>query len=64
MFQAAVIIIILLLLFYLRGYSRSRGSNLMLKWTYGNNSVKLVYDLDVEQHVIIYDFDLVCTCEY
>jgi hypothetical protein len=30
MFKAAVTVIILLLLFYLRGYSGSRGSNLML----------------------------------
>jgi hypothetical protein len=31
MFRVAVIVIILLLLFYLRSYSGSRGSNLMLK---------------------------------
>jgi len=36
----------------------------MLKWTYGNNSVKLVYDLVIQQHVLIYDLDLVCTCDY
>jgi hypothetical protein len=35
----------------------------MLKWTYGNNSVKLVYDL-VVQHVLIYDLDLGYTCDY
>jgi hypothetical protein len=73
-YWAVVAVIILLLLFYLSGYSGSRGSNLMLKWTYRNNSIKSVlyvlhyyvrnniylwlsyYDLDVQQHVLIYDF--------
>jgi hypothetical protein len=40
MFWAMAAVVILLLVFYLSGYSGTRGINLMLKWNYENNSVK------------------------